>query len=105
MCADSRDADCQARSAFCLGKSIDAAWRTRHRGIAVGIIYGIFFAAIRWRAGGIVGLIIAHGLMDLSIVAMVPNVDLNFLMTQVQVVNSWLAILSEIIFLGLLIYL
>jgi membrane protease YdiL (CAAX protease family) len=88
-----------------LGRSIEAPWRTRHRGIAVGFFYGIFFAAIRRRAGGIVGLIIVHGLMNLSTIAMVPNVDLNFLMTQVQVVNSWLAILSEIIFLGLLSYL
>jgi hypothetical protein len=86
-----------------LGKSIDAAWRTRHRGIAVGIFYRIFFAAIRWRAGGIVELIIVHGPIDLSAIAIVPNIGMNFLLT--QVVNSWLAILSEIIFLGLSIYL
>ncbi len=74
-------------------------------GIAVGIIYGIFFAAIRWRAGGIVGLIIVHALMDSSTVAIVPNIEMNYLLTQVRVVNSWFAILSEITFLGLLIYL
>lgn len=74
-------------------------------GIAAGIFYGIFFAAIRWRASGVVGLIIAHGLMDLSTVAIVPNIEMNYLLTQVQVVNSWLAILSEITFVALLIYL
>lgn len=74
-------------------------------GIATGIIYGIFFAAIRWRAGGIVGLIIVHALMDLSTVAIVPNIEMNYLLTQVQVINSWFAILSEITFIGLLIYL
>jgi membrane protease YdiL (CAAX protease family) len=74
-------------------------------GIAVGIIYGIFFAAIRWRAGGIIGLIIAHALIDLSTVAIVPNIEMNYLLTHVQVVHSWLALLSEITFLGLLIFL
>jgi membrane protease YdiL (CAAX protease family) len=74
-------------------------------GIAVGIFYGIFFAAIRWRAGGIIGLIVAHALIDLSTVAITPNVEMSYLLTQVQVVNSWLALLSEITFVGLLIYL
>jgi len=74
-------------------------------GIAVGIIYGIFFGAIRRRAGGIIGLMIAHGLMDLSAVAIVPDLRLGYLLTQVQVVHSWLAILSEATFVGLLIYL
>lgn len=74
-------------------------------GIAVGILYGLFFAAIRWRAGGIVGLIIAHGLIDLSTIAIVPDIRIDYLLREVRVVNSWLAILSEIIFLGLLIYL
>lgn len=74
-------------------------------GIAVGIIYGIFFGAIRWRAGGIVGLIIVHALMDLSAVAIVPDLRLSYLLTRVQVVNSWLAVLCELTFVGLLIYL
>ena len=74
-------------------------------GIAVGIIYGIFFGAIRWRAGGIVGLIVAHALLDLSTVAIAPDVSMSYLLTQVQVVNSWLALLSEATFAGLLIYL
>lgn len=74
-------------------------------GFAAGIIFGIYFGAIRWRAGGIVGLTIAHGMMDLSAVAIVPDLRLGYLLTQVQVVNSWLAILSEVTFVGLLIYL
>lgn len=83
-------------------------WHIGGRGIAgmaAGIFYGIFFATIRWRAGGIVGLIIAHALIDLTTVAIVPNIEMNYLLTQVRVVNSWFAISSEIIFIGLLIYL
>ncbi len=73
-------------------------------GFAAGIIFGIFFGAIRWRAGGIIGLIIAHALIDLSTVAITPNIEISYL-TQFQVVNSWLALLTEVMFLGLLVYL
>ncbi len=83
-------------------------WHIYGRGVfgfAAGIIYGVFFGAIRWRAGGIIGLIIAHALIDLSSVAIMPDFRVEYLTTQVQVVNSWLAILSEVMFVGLLIYL
>jgi len=83
-------------------------WHIGGRGIAgfaAGILYGIFFGAIRWRAGGIIGLIVAHALMDLSTVAIVPNIEMSYLLNDIQVVNSWLAILSEATFVGLLIYL
>ena len=83
-------------------------WHIYGRGIAgfgVGILFGIYFGAIRWRAGGIVGLIVAHALIDLSAVAIVPDLRLSYLLTQVQVVNSGLAILCEVTFVGLLIYL
>jgi len=74
-------------------------------GVAAGILYGVYFGAIRWRAGGIIGLIVVHALMDWSTVAIIPDSRISYLMTQVQVVNGWLAILSEMTFVGLLIYL
>ncbi len=83
-------------------------WHIYGRGIAgfgVGILFGVYFGAIRWRAGGIIGLIIAHALIDLSSVAIMPDVRLSYLLTQVQVVNSWLALLVDVLFIGLLIYL
>jgi hypothetical protein len=59
----------------------------------------------RWRAGGIIGLIVVHALVDLSSVAIMPDVRISYLTTQVQVVNSLLAVLSEVTLVGLLIYL
>lgn len=44
-------------------------------GLLAGLIIGAIFAAIRWRAGGIVGLIVVHGLMDVVAVAMLPSVN------------------------------
>ncbi len=44
---------------------------------AVGtLLFGVIFAVIRWRAGGIVGLIIVHGLMDVIATIMLPDVDI-----------------------------
>jgi membrane protease YdiL (CAAX protease family) len=74
-------------------------------GVAAGFLYGVYFGAIRWRAGGIIGLIVVHALIDWSTVAIIPDNRISYLMTQVRVVNGWLAILSEVTFVGLLIYL
>jgi membrane protease YdiL (CAAX protease family) len=44
---------------------------------AVGaLLFGLIFAVIRWRAGGIVGLIIVHGLMDVIAAIMLPDIDI-----------------------------
>ncbi len=40
-------------------------------GLATAAV-GLLFALIRWRAGGIVGLIVLHGLWDLEVVWLVP---------------------------------
>jgi membrane protease YdiL (CAAX protease family) len=37
--------------------------------------YGLIFALIRWRAGGILGLILAHGLMDFAGLLLLPSTD------------------------------
>ncbi len=38
-----------------------------------GLIYGLIFALIRWRAGGILGLVLVHGLMDLQAAWMIAG--------------------------------
>jgi membrane protease YdiL (CAAX protease family) len=44
---------------------------------AVGaLLLGVIFAVIRWRAGGIIGLIIIHGLMDVIAAIMLPDIDI-----------------------------
>jgi membrane protease YdiL (CAAX protease family) len=44
---------------------------------AVGaLLYGVIFAVIRWRAGGIIGLIIMHGLIDVLASLMLPDLDI-----------------------------
>ncbi len=45
---------------------------------AIGSLwFGVIFAVIRWRAGGIVGLIIVHGLMDLIASLMLPGLEMQ----------------------------
>ncbi|RPI26813.1 MAG: CPBP family intramembrane metalloprotease [Chloroflexota bacterium] len=43
--------------------------------VAATVLYGLVFALIRWRAGGILGLILVHGLMDFAGVLLLPNID------------------------------
>jgi membrane protease YdiL (CAAX protease family) len=42
--------------------------------VATGL-YGLVFALIRWRAGGILGLILVHGLVDFTALLLLPNLD------------------------------
>ncbi len=45
---------------------------------AIGSLwFGVIFAVIRWRAGGIVGLIIVHGLMDVIASLMLPGFEMQ----------------------------
>ena len=39
------------------------------------LLYGLLFALIRWRAGGILGLILVHGLIDFSALLILPDLD------------------------------
>ena len=44
---------------------------------AIGaLLFGVIFAVMRWRAGGIVGLIVVHGLMDVIATLMLPEMDI-----------------------------
>ncbi len=69
-------------------------------GLAGGAIYGLLFGAIRWRAGGIVGLMIVHGLVDITTAAIVPENPLRYF-NQVQIVQPLLAILTVAVLVGL----
>jgi len=51
-------------------------WRSPLQLLAA-LIIGLIFALIRWRAGGIIGLIVTHGLIDLGAVWMVPEMRLE----------------------------
>jgi len=45
---------------------------------AVGtLLFGVIFAVICWRAGSIVGLIVVHGLMDVSASLMLPGLEMQ----------------------------
>jgi membrane protease YdiL (CAAX protease family) len=65
---------------------------------------GLIDGAIRWRAGGIVGLILIHGLYDTIAVELWPNVGIAQA-EQLRVVNSVLAIIVDALLFGTLVYL
>jgi hypothetical protein len=43
---------------------------------AAMLLYGLIFALLRWRGGGILGLILVHGAMDFANLFVLPDVDL-----------------------------
>jgi len=73
--------------------------------IVVAVFIGALFAAIRWRTGGIVGLIVVHALYDLSVVAIVPDLSMTYLLTQVQIRNWFLIAVGYAMMIGTGIYL
>jgi hypothetical protein len=44
-------------------------------GLIAGLLMGVIFGAIRWRAGGIAGLIVVHGLTDVTSLIMLPTLN------------------------------
>lgn len=67
-------------------------------------IFGLIFAVIRWRAGGILGLAFIHGLVDFIAVETQPSID-RIQLDQIQIDQPILIILSYILLLGPVIYL
>lgn len=65
---------------------------------------GVVFGAIRWRASGILGLILVHGMIDVIAVEMWPYLTIGQL-GQVQVVHPVLVILGYGLILAVPIYL
>ena len=55
-----------------------AVYHVGWQGIAAvgALLFGFVFGAIRWRSGGIVGLIIVHGSMDVIAGLMLPDLDI-----------------------------
>jgi protein-S-isoprenylcysteine O-methyltransferase Ste14 len=56
-----------------------ALWHVFGQGPLVGmamLFYGLVFALIRYRAGGILGLIFMHGLIDFSALLLLPDINL-----------------------------
>jgi protein-S-isoprenylcysteine O-methyltransferase Ste14/membrane protease YdiL (CAAX protease family) len=55
-----------------------ALWHVFGQGALAGLatlFYGLVFALIRWRSGGISGLIFVHGLIDFSAVLLLPHTN------------------------------
>lgn len=78
-------------------------WRSPLMGIAA-LLFGIIFALIRWRAGGIVGLILVHGLIDITSVELLPSISLEQL-GRPEIQFPALLVLGYILILGIPIFL
>jgi membrane protease YdiL (CAAX protease family) len=55
-------------------------WHVFGQGLLVGLagfIIGLLFALVRWRAGGIAGLILVHGLADITSAELLPSIDIS----------------------------
>jgi membrane protease YdiL (CAAX protease family) len=73
---------------------------------AAGLLLGLIFALMRWRAGGILGLILVHGLYDLESALLVSNSSQEILdLSQISVGNLFQAYLGLAVMLGVPLYL
>jgi hypothetical protein len=72
---------------------------------ALGCFFiGVIFGVIRWQAGGIVGLILLHGLLDVIAEEMWPSLTIEQV-SQMHIVYPALGILSDVLLLAVLVYL
>jgi len=72
---------------------------------ALGCFFlGLLFGAIRWRAGGIVGLILTHGLIDVIITELYPGLTVEQA-RQIHVARPALAVLGDGLVLAIVLYL
>jgi len=93
-----------------LGSSIGfALWHVVWAGpLAIThLILGFVFALVRWRAGGILGLIVAHGLFDLVAVELPLPVPIESVdqVLQLTIANRLPLIVGDILLLALIVYL
>jgi membrane protease YdiL (CAAX protease family) len=72
-------------------------------GLGTGLI-GVIDGAVRWRAGGIAGLVVIHGIYDIIAVEGWPNLAVNHAL-DIQVVHPGLALIADGLLFGMLIYL
>jgi membrane protease YdiL (CAAX protease family) len=57
-------------------------WHLVGQGPLVGsamLLYGLIFALMRWRSGGILGLVLIHGLIDFLTVILMPDINITYL--------------------------
>jgi membrane protease YdiL (CAAX protease family) len=78
-------------------------WQGPLGGLGTFLI-GVIFGATRWRAGGIVGLILVHGLIDMATVEMLPSLSIEQL-GQPQIVHPILLIVGCGLILAIPLYL
>ena len=67
-------------------------------------IIGLIFAATRWRAGSIVGLILAHGLIDVGALWLLPELRLEEL-GRPEIIHSGYLLLGYLLIVGIPLYL
>ncbi len=78
-------------------------WRSPAQALGA-LIIGVIFAAIRWRAGGIVGLILVHGAIDVGSVWMLPELRIEDMGTP-EIVHPIALITGYLMILAIPIYL
>ena len=93
-----------------IGSSVGfALWHVGWAGpLAIAhFILGIIFCLIRWRAGGILGLIIVHGLYDLIAVETPFPVTIETIgqLQQLTIANKVPLFIGDLLLLGLVVYL
>jgi membrane protease YdiL (CAAX protease family) len=93
-----------------LGSSIGfALWHVGWAGpLAIThFILGLVFALVRWRGGGILGLIVAHGLFDLVAVELPLPVNIETVdqLLQLTIANRTPIIVGDVLLLALIVYL
>lgn len=82
-------------------------WHVFGQGLLVslaGFIIGLVFALVRWRAGGIAGLILVHGLADITSAELLPSIDISQL-GRPAITHPTLLILGYLLILLLPMYL
>lgn len=65
---------------------------------------GVLFAMIRWRAGGIIGLILVHGVYDVLSVELYPNAQEGGIVS-LMMQRPGLAVLADLLILAVMLYL
>lgn len=93
-----------------LGSSVGfALWHANRMGLLlVGpFLIGIIFALIRWRGGGIVGLIIIHGLYDLFAAQLRVPITVESLaqVLSLPIANPYALLAGDLLLIALIVYL
>ncbi len=93
-----------------VGSSIGfAVWHVGWMGIFIfaPFLLGLFWGLVRWRAGGLTGLVIVHGLYDVLAAEFAgPARSLNVgEILSLTVVNRWAAVAGDLLLLAAVLYL